>query len=81
MRRKAADPLPLVTGGAPVQTAGVTASSQPADASRHRSVRDMAGEELRTYARKLGILERDVTGLTEERLRENCLARIYEAAE
>ena len=31
----------------------------------------LAGDDLRRYARKAGVIERDVMGLTENRLRQN----------
>lgn len=37
------------------------------------------GEELKAYARSLGITQRDVDGLTQDRLRQNCKARIAES--
>ena len=46
-----------------------------------RSVKDMAGEDLKAYARKVGISERDVTGLSESRLRQNCLVMAHENLE
>jgi hypothetical protein len=32
----------------------------------------LAGEELRAYAKRIGIQRRDCEGLTEDRLRQNC---------
>jgi len=43
------------------------------------SVRDMAGDELKAYARKVGVAERDVQLLSEERLRQNCIVMVNEA--
>lgn len=37
------------------------------------------GDELKSYARSLGITQRDVDGLTPDRLRQNCKARIAES--
>lgn len=50
---------------------------------RHKSVPvdDLAGNELRQYARGLGISQRDVDGLSEDRLRQNCKVRIFESME
>lgn len=39
----------------------------------------ISGIELKSYARSLGITQRDVDGLTEDRLRQNCKARIAES--
>lgn len=38
-------------------------------------------DELKAYARHIGITQRDVDGLSESRLRQNCKARILEALE
>lgn len=50
---------------------------------RHKSVPvdSLGGDELRQYARGLGISQRDVDGLSEDRLRQNCKARIFESME
>lgn len=37
------------------------------------------GDELKAYARSLGITQRDVDGLTQDRLRQNCKARIADS--
>ena len=44
-------------------------------------VNSIAGDELKGYARFLGITQRDVDGLTEDRLRQNCKARIADTSE
>lgn len=44
-------------------------------------VDSLGGDELRHYARGLGISQRDVDGLSEDRLRQNCKARIFESME
>lgn len=41
------------------------------------SIDDMEPARLHAYARHLGILQRDVDGLTEDRLRQNCKARVH----
>ena len=46
---------------------------------KNYSVDDMSGDELKTYAAKVGIAQRDIDGLTEDRLRQNCKARIFAA--
>lgn len=48
---------------------------------KSNSVDDMSGEELKAYAAKVGISQRDIDGLTEDRLRQNCKARIFTAME
>jgi hypothetical protein len=45
------------------------------------SIDDMEPARLRAYARYLGILQRDVDGLTENRLRQNCKARVFASLE
>ena len=47
----------------------------------HRRIDDMLEEELRTYARQLGITQRDATGLAIDRLRQNCKARLFDLIE
>lgn len=37
-----------------------------------RNVDALAGDELRAYARRIGVQRRDCEGLTEDRLRQNC---------
>lgn len=37
------------------------------------------GDQLKAYARSLGITQRDVDGLSEDRLRQNCKARIADS--
>jgi hypothetical protein len=46
--------------------------------SRAKSVdiESIGGDELKAYARSIGITQRDVDGLTEARLRHNCKARL-----
>jgi hypothetical protein len=46
-----------------------------------RSINDMSGEALKAHARKIGIQERDVNGLSEDRLRQNCMAMVSESFE
>lgn len=48
---------------------------------KNKSVDLMAGDELKAYAKKVGISQRDIDGLTEDRLRQNCKVRIYESLE
>lgn len=45
------------------------------------SIDDMEPVRLRAYARYLGITQRDVDGLTENRLRQNCKARVFASLE
>lgn len=55
----------------------------PAPARRpgRGAIDDMTGDDLKAYARSIGITQRDVDFLTEERLRQNCKARVYESME
>lgn len=48
---------------------------------KSNSVDDMSGDELKSYAAKVGVSQRDIDGLTEDRLRQNCKARIFSAME
>lgn len=48
---------------------------------KSNSVDDMSGDELKAYAAKVGVSQRDIDGLTEDRLRQNCKARIFSAME
>ena len=41
----------------------------------------MAGDELKAHARRIGISERDVIGLSESRLRQSCLVMVHENME
>lgn len=61
-------------------------ANQAEGASQHlptfavtRSVSDMTGETLKDYARKVGVAERDVQGLSESRLRQNCIVMVHES--
>ncbi len=51
------------------------------DDIKPKSVDAMSGEYLKNYARKIGISERDVIGLSEDRLRQNCKVRIFQSFE
>lgn len=52
-----------------------------ADKNARGSVDDMQGMALQAYARKVGIIERDIQNLSEGRLRQNIRAAIYAAME
>lgn len=41
----------------------------------------LVGDALRAYARHIGLTERDASGLSEERLRMNCKARLSDMIE
>ncbi len=47
--------------------------------SKRIAVDAIDGAELKAYARSLGITQRDVDGLSEDRLRQNCKARIADS--
>lgn len=66
--------------GAVFESAPV-ASPQPTSFAISRSVHDMAGDELKAHARRIGVSERDVIGLSESRLRQNCLVMARENLE
>lgn len=66
--------------GAVFESAPV-ASPQPASFAISRSVHDLTGDELKAHARKIGVSERDVIGLSESRLRQNCLVMARENLE
>lgn len=79
--------------GRPRKSANETASSEavfestPAESVQSfsfavtRSIKDMVGEDLKAYARKVGVSERDVIGLSESRLRQNCMVMAHENLE
>jgi isopenicillin N synthase-like dioxygenase len=46
-----------------------------------KPIDDMGGALLKAYARSIGIMQRDVDALTEDRLRQNCKARVIQAIE
>ncbi|MBC3906210.1 hypothetical protein [Undibacterium umbellatum] len=48
---------------------------------RPRSVDAMSHVQLKEYAAEIGIQQRDIDGLTEDRLRQNCKARIFTSME
>ncbi len=59
----------------------LVASPQPTSFAISRSVHDMAGDELKAHARRIGVSERDVIGLSESRLRQSCLVMVHENME
>lgn len=50
-------------------------------ALRSTDIDSLAGDELKQYARAAGVMQRDVDGLTENRLRQNVKALVYEHLE
>lgn len=46
-----------------------------------KPIDDMSTPLLRAYARRIGIMQRDVDGLTEDRLRQNCKIRAIQNIE
>lgn len=46
-----------------------------------KPIDDMDVPLLKAYARSIGIMQRDVDGLTEDRLRQNCKARAMQIIE
>lgn len=63
---------PAVPAAAP--SLPVPAQPEPDDRTpwQSRNVDALAGDELRAYARRIGVQLRDCEGLTEDRLRQNC---------
>lgn len=50
-------------------------------ALRSTDIDSLAGDELKQYARQAGVMQRDVDGLTENRLRQNVKALVNEHLE
>ena len=67
----------------PISPVAVTPpAAVPLDTSPIRgSVDDMAGDKLKRYAKQVGVMQRDIDGLSEDRLRQNCKAMIFAAME
>lgn len=78
-----------VWAGTPAECSEMLASAAPAAASetlmpsmrrdplqRSREIRTMGHEELRAYARQIGVRRRDIDELTEDRLRQNCMLTV-----
>lgn len=94
-KKTAKPPTPAVKAKAPAPVAPATQAEppklqlvspqQPVAPSFYRNKRvnvdSISGDVLKTYARSLGIQQRDVDGLTEDRLRQNCKARIIDSME
>ena len=66
--------VPAAAPTQPVLTQPVPAQPVPDDRTpwQSRNVDALAGDELRAYARRIGVQRRDCEGLTEDRLRQNC---------
>ncbi len=52
--------------------------AQPKVNPQKKSVDDMDADELKAYAKRIGISVRDIENLSIDRLRQNCKARLYE---
>lgn len=66
----------------PVQLVAPAFLTQPNFYRNQRvAVDKIGGADLKAYARSIGITQRDVDGLTEDRLRQNCKARIAQSME
>jgi hypothetical protein len=74
-----------VTPAAPVGVLPVPAPTVATPPDFYRNVRvsidTVPYADLKLYARCIGITQRDVDGLTEARLRQNCKARVLDAME
>lgn len=90
---KAGDIIPrqrrvaAAAGRTVLQAPAVSGASPPSRAEsrdvlqRGRNIDLMEHPELKLYARQIGIKQQDVDGLTVDRLRQNCKARLYEYIE
>lgn len=81
-------PAPAAAPSAPAARIPGPAQSGPTEVARaftrddfRKPIDNMSGPLLRAFARSIGILQRDVDHLTEDRLRQNCKARQLEALE
>lgn len=78
-------PVPLAPPISPVADtppASAAPVAVPLDTSPIRgSVDDMSGDKLKRYAKQVGVMQRDIDGLSEDRLRQNCKAMIFAAME
>jgi isopenicillin N synthase-like dioxygenase len=76
---------PKVQEQQPAQApAAVAAVAEPQQFTRddfRKPIGDMSGALLKAFARSIGIKQRDVDGLTEDRLRQNCTAMQLAALE
>lgn len=72
-QRRALAKLEAITTGAFNAITEPTAQASTDPLQRSRDIRSMVGEELRSYARQIGVNGRDVTTLTDDRLRQNCM--------
>lgn len=70
-----------VAAKAPPAAVKTTAAPVAAVAPVPKSVDAMSWAQLKVYARSIGIMQRDVDGLTEDRLRQNCKAVLFAALE
>jgi hypothetical protein len=83
-QRAAAAPPAAAPPAATVQPATVVVPDAVPQFSAddfRRPIDTMDGALLRAYARRIGIMQRDVDGLTKDRLRQNCKALLLEQLE
>lgn len=73
------EPIAGALAAVPSTPAASLAEPQFSADDFRKSIDDMAGPLLKAYARRIGIMQRDVDGLTEYRLRQNCKAMLAES--
>ena len=74
--------MPPSDDASPVQLVAPEFVVTPAFYKNKRvAVDSVGGDDLKAYARSIGISQRDVDHLTEARLRQNCKAKILDAME
>ncbi len=67
----------MTTGRKSVQGSKSKKEVADLEPKKSNSVDDMTGDALKAYAAKVGISQRDIDGLSEDRLRQNCKVRIF----
>ena len=77
----AASVSPAVAAALPeIQTAAQREPVAPAPSrdplQRSRDIGTMTGADLKAYAKQIGVRQRDIDELTEDRLRQNCMLTV-----
>ena len=73
LRRMAGDDAPKAAQPE-AQPAAVVHHKDPLQ--RSREIRTMALPDLKAYAKQIGVRQRDIDELTEDRLRQNCMLTV-----